>query len=179
MSLVFSTTSIVDNRELIKRPGFPIAILPAVTMTSYLVHFMLALPILFTVVITDGAHIGASILLLPVIIATQFILTLGLAYFTSAVHVVFRDTQYLLGVVLNLAMFMSPIFYDASAIPRRFQWLYQMNPMVNLLDAYRAVLRGQNPDEQTLLVLAIATTVLAVAGHFVFSRASRHFVDEL
>ena len=179
-SITFATTTIVDNRDLIKRPGFPIAILPAVTITNHLIHFLIALPILLTIVLLSGTQITASILLLPAIIATQFLLSLGVAYFLSPIHVAFRDTQYLLGLILQLAMFLSPIFYDVALIPKRFQSIYHINPIVNLLDAYRAVLvQGQNPDEQVLVLLGTATLVLFWAGYLVFKRASRHFVDEL
>jgi lipopolysaccharide transport system permease protein len=180
MSMVFATTTVVDNRELIKRPGFPIAILPAVTITSYLIHFLLALPILLGVVLISGTKVTNSILLLPILIAIQFILTLGLVYLTATFHVAFRDTQYLLGVALQLLLFLSPIFYDVTSIPERFQLLYQINPLVSLIDAYRAVLlRGQIPDPGTLITLALITIVVVAAGYFVFTRASRHFVDEL
>ena len=82
--------------------------------------------------------------------------------------------------MLQLLMFLSPIFYDAAAIPKRYRMLYHMNPMVNVLDAYRAVLiRGQVPDERSLLMLGLATLVLLAAGYSVFRRASRLFVDEL
>jgi lipopolysaccharide transport system permease protein len=180
MSLLFSTTTVVDNRDLVKRPGFPIAILPVVVITSLLIHFLLALPILLTVVVMSGTKITSSILLLPLIIAIQFTLTLGLSYFTATIHVSFRDTQYLLGVALQLLMFLSPIFYDASAIPREYQLPYHMNPLVNLMDAYRAVLtRGQIPDGHSLLSLCLGTAALLAAGYFVFTKSSRHFVDEL
>ena len=53
-SLYQATSTIVDNRELIKRPGFPAAILPAVTVTSHLIHFLLALPILFVFLVVGG-----------------------------------------------------------------------------------------------------------------------------
>jgi lipopolysaccharide transport system permease protein len=180
MSLVFGTTCVVDNRDLIKRPGFPIAILPTVTITSYLVHFLLALPILLTVLIRGGMNINSTIALLPVIVAIQFTLILALAYFTATLHVRFRDTQYLLGVVLQLWFFLSPVFYDVKAIPQRYQLLYHINPMVSLIEAYRAVLiRGQIPQESTLLWLSLITAVLLVSGYFVFRRESRHFVNEL
>lgn len=180
MSLVFSTSSIVDNRDLIKRPGFPIAILPAVTIISYLIHFLIALPILLTVVIMGGAQITSSIILLPAIMAIQFFLTLGLAYLTATIHVAFRDTQYLLGVVLQLLMFLSPIFYDPSAIPKQYQSLYHLNPLVNLMEAYRAVLlSGAAPDQRSLLLLGGATVILLGVGYWVFNSGSRHFVDEL
>jgi homopolymeric O-antigen transport system permease protein len=177
-SLVFATTAVVDNRDLIKRPGFPTAILPAVTIICYLIHFLLAMPIFLAIL--GGTNIGSSIALLPVIIAIQFALTLGLAYFSATLHVAFRDTQYLLGVALQLLMFLSPIFYDVTAIPPRFQLLYHLNPMVSLIDAYRAILiRGQVPQQSTLLLLGLIALVLVCAGYLVFTRASWHFVDEL
>jgi lipopolysaccharide transport system permease protein len=180
MSLVMATTVVVDNRDLVRRPGFPTAILPAVTITSYLIHFLLALPILLAVLLGGGASISSTIVLLPLIVAVQFALTLGLTYFTATLHVAFRDIQYLLGVALQLLMFLSPIFYDTAAIPARFQFLYHINPMVSLIDAYRSVLiRGRVPEEGTLLSLAVVSLVLLSAGYFVFTRASRHFVDEL
>jgi len=179
MSLVFGTSSVVDNRELIKRPGFPIAILPAITIISYLIHFTLALPILLTFLVFSGIKLTGSLLLLPGIIATQFVLILGLSYFTSTVQVAFRDTQYLLGVILQLLMFLSPIFYDVSSLPKRFQTLYHMNPMVGLLDAYRAVLiRGEFPG-RSFLLLGLGTLILLMVGYLVFTWASRHFIDEL
>src|SRR5262249_18172326 len=110
----------------------------------------------------------------------QFMLILGLAYFTATVHVTFRDTQYLLGVGLQLFMFLSPVFYDPAAIPKPWQPLYHMNPMVNLMDAYRAVLiRGEFPEGRSLLSLALPVMILLSAGYLVFRRASKHFVDEL
>src|SRR5262245_41771179 len=160
-SLVLATTTVVDNRDLIKRPGFPIAILPAVTITSYLIHFLLALPILLAVVLITGTKITSAILVLPAIIAFQFLLTLCLVYLSATFHVAFRDTQYLLGVGLQLLFFLCPIFYDVAAIPERFQVIYRANPMVSLIDAYRAVLlRGQFPRIETLVTLSLITTVV-------------------
>jgi lipopolysaccharide transport system permease protein len=179
-SLVFSTTTVVDNRELIKRPGFPAAILPAVTVTSYLIHFLIALPVLLVVLAVSGAGASQQLALLPLIVAVQFALTLGLAYLTATLHVGFRDTQYLLGVALQLLFFLSPVFYDSADIPERFSWLRLINPMVNLIDAYRAVLiRGQAPEAATLATLTASAAVILVVGFLVFSRASRHFAEEL
>ena len=105
VSLYQATSTIVDNRELIKRPGFPTAILPVVTVASYLVHFLLALPILFVFLLWGGVGMTSAIFALPLVIAIQFILTLSVAYFTATFYVTFRDTQHLLGVGLNLLFF--------------------------------------------------------------------------
>ncbi len=179
-ALFQATSAVVDNRDLIKRPGFPIAILPAVTITSNLVHFLLALPILFAFLVLGGSRLTTALLALPLVIAIQFILTLSLAYFTATFYVTFRDTQHLLGVLLNLLFFLTPIFYKASDLPAQYQSLYRLNPMVHLIGAYRTIfLSGAFPEAKSLIVLAISSVAVLFMGYHVFSKASGHFVDEL
>ncbi|MGH8064310.1 MAG: ABC transporter permease, partial [Candidatus Entotheonellia bacterium] len=147
-SLNQATGTIVENRELIKRPGFSANVLPTVTVASHLIHLLLALPVLLLFLMLDGCRLTSAILVLPLVMGLQFILILSLAYLVAAFHVVFRDTQYLLGIVLQLLFYLTPVFYEASAIPVRYQPLYRLNPMVHLLDAYRAILmRGELPDQ--------------------------------
>jgi lipopolysaccharide transport system permease protein len=179
-SLMMATTSVVDNRDLIKRPGVPVAILPSVTIVTHLIHFLLALVIFAAVLFGNGISIHMSIVALPAIIVIQFLLTLGLAYLLSTAHVLFRDVQYLLGVALLLLFFLSPIFYEASSIPPQYLTLYHLNPIVGLLDSYRAVLlHGEFPNPDTLFSMALASVILVGVGHFLFKRASHHFVEEL
>lgn len=179
-SLFLATGAVVDNRELIKRPGFPSAILPVVTVTTNLIHFVLALPILLIVAVQGGMQFTTVILVLPVVIGLQLTLTLGLAYLVASLHVAFRDTQYLLGVLLQMLFFLTPVFYDASTIPERYRWLYRLNPMAHLLDAYRAILmRGELPDALSLAVLGVIAACLLYFGWLVFIRASYVFVEEL
>ena len=179
-SLFQATEAIVGQRELIRKPGFPSAVLPVVTVASQLIHFLLALPVLLLFLILTHVPITGSLLLLPFVIALQFALTLSLAYLVAVFHVTFRDTQYLVGVILLLGFYLTPIFYDASAIPARYQLLYHINPMVPLTEAYRFVLmQGRLPDLAMLLVLSIVTVILLYAGYHIFTRASVQFAEEL
>ncbi len=180
-SLVVAAGAITDNRELIRRPGFPSAILPAVTVTTNLIHFLLALPVLLIFIMAGGSNLSTTALALPLIIVLQFGLTLGLAYIVATFQVTFRDTQYLLGVILLLAFYLSPIFYDARAVPAQYQLIYSLNPMVHLVDAYRAILlRGELPSGSSLLAVAATAIVLLWLGHNVFfRRASYRFAEEL
>ena len=129
----------------------------------------------------DGGRLTISVVALPLVISIQFILTLGLAYLVATFHVTFRDTQYLLGVILQLVFFLTPIFYNASVIPERYQTFYRLNPMVELTDAYRVLLiRGELPNNLlALLFLGIIAIVLLLLGYAIFKRASSDFVDEL
>ena len=180
VSLYQATSTIVDNRELIKKPGFPTAILPVVTVASYLVHFLFALPILFVFLLWGGVGLTSAMLALPVVITIQFILTLSVAYFTATFYVTFRDTQHLLGVALNLLFFLTPIFYKSSDLPVQYQALYRLNPMVHLMEAYRSILlSGTAPEAMGLLLLILPALALLYIGYHVFKKASDHFVDEL
>jgi lipopolysaccharide transport system permease protein len=175
-----ATGAITDNRELVKRPGFPMAILPVVTVTAHLIHFVLALPILLLFVLLNGGRLNGAILFLPLVMALQFLLIVGLGYLTAAVHVTFRDTQHLLGVFLMLLFYLTPVFYDSKIIPERFRGIYNLNPMTRLIAAYRTILiQGQVPDLWGLLVLGILLVLLVWLGHAVFKQASYRFVEEL
>jgi lipopolysaccharide transport system permease protein len=176
-----ATGSIIESSELLRRPGFPVAMLPIVTVTSHLVHFLLALPVLWLFLVLDGSHVTSALLALPLVIALQFMWTLSLGYLTAACHVVFRDTQYLLGVLLQFLFYLTPVFYEASAIPARYQPLYRLNPMVHLLEAYRAILlHGKLPEHLWgLLVFALLTVSLLIVGYKYFIHASYRFVEEV
>lgn len=179
-SLFLATGAITDNRELIRRPGFPAAILPVVTVMSNLIHFLLALPILLLFVLITGIHLTSAILMLLVVIALQFLLTLSLAYLVATFHVTFRDTQHLLGILLLLLFYLTPVFYNTSAVPEPYQWLYFLNPMAHLIQAYRTILiQGELPGYLTLLSLGVVSAGLLGLGYTVFVRASYRFVEEL
>ena len=179
-SLSQATSAIVDNRDLIKRPGFPGAILPAVTVTSNLIHFLLALPVLLVFMALGGITMTWAVLGLPFLILVQFLLTLSLAYFVATFYVAFRDTQHLLGVLLNLLFFLTPIFYKSTDLPAGYQAFYRLNPMVHLVESYRAILlAGTLPNRSILLVLTLAAIGILFLGYHVFRRASDHFVDYL
>lgn len=172
--------AITDNRELIKCPGFMAAVLPAVTVTTNLIHFLLALPLLMIFLLFDGTGLNSVVLMLPVVIAIQFVLTLGLGYLVAAVNALFHDTQHLVTVLLQLLFFLTPVFYDAGMVPERYQSLYRLNPMLHLLEAYRAILLGGAwPSGSNLLTLGLLATGLLFVGHRVFIRLSYRFVEEM
>jgi lipopolysaccharide transport system permease protein len=180
-SLEQATGSIVDNRELVRQPGFPVAILPIVTVAANLIHFLLALPILALFLwLGGGATVGGSLVLLPAMIMLQFLFILSIAYLVATFHVNFRDTRHLLGVLLTLGFYLTPVFYEVRQAPARFEALYALNPMVHVIDAYRDVLlRGMWPPLTGLTAVALTSGVLLLLGYTLFRRTHYRFVDEL
>jgi len=179
-ALFQATGLITNNKALIRQPNFPTAILPVVTTMTGLIHFMLALPVLILFLAIDGVQPSLVLLVLPLLMLIQFILTVSLAYPLAALNVTFRDTQYTLGVVLQMVFYLTPIFYDISSVPKQFQPFYQLNPMVPLLGAYRAILlKGTQPDWLALLILSLVVAALLPIGLGIFRRQSTTFVEEL
>jgi lipopolysaccharide transport system permease protein len=179
-SLLDASGSVLNNRALVKRPGFPAVILPVVAMTTHFIYYLLALPILMASLTMGGSHLTPIALALPAVLAVQFLLTLSLGYLTAIATVMFRDTQYLLGLALQLCFFLTPVFYDAAAVPQRYQTLYHLNPMAHLVTAYRGILiEGMAPDWGSLLVISLLAGGLLYIGLVIFERTSYRFTEEV
>jgi lipopolysaccharide transport system permease protein len=179
-SLTQSATSITASRELIRHPGFPIAVLPVVSVSGALLHFLLSMPVLLLLIFLEGADLKLTILAFPLIILIQFVLLLGLGYFFAAANVLFRDTSHMLSGLLQVMFFLCPIFYDPSVVPVAYQPFYNLNPLVPLLEAYRAVLlEGTLPNALPLFVLSVLAIGLLYFGFKVFLEVSYRFVEEL
>jgi lipopolysaccharide transport system permease protein len=179
-SLITSSMTIVENRELVKQVGFPIAVLPTVTVLSQMIHFLLALPILAVFLLIDGLRPTLALVALPLVILVQFALTVSLAYIVATLQVKFRDTQYLVGICLLLFSYLTPVFWDFSGIPEPFYSIFMLNPMACLLTAYRAILlHGQLPAAKPLAALAVLSSMVLSSGCIVFLRARDRFVEEL
>jgi lipopolysaccharide transport system permease protein len=179
-SLSQATVSIVENRDLVRRPGFPVATLPLVTVSSHLIHFVVALPVLLAFLLLNQIHLTRAMAALPLVLTLQFVLILSLAFLVASVHVRFRDTQYLLRVCLMLGFYLTPVFYDLAAVPMALWPLYNLNPMAHLIQSYRVILlHGQLPAAQPLLGVAGLAALLMVLGYRAFARASDHFAEEL
>jgi lipopolysaccharide transport system permease protein len=179
-ALFQATGLITSNKALIRQPNFPTAILPVVTTMTGLIHFLLALPVLIIFLAVDGVEPSSVLFVLPLLMVIQFVLTVGLAYPLAALNVTFRDTQHTLGVLLQMLFYLTPIFYDLNSVPKEFQPFYQLNPMVPLLEAYRAILlKGTQPDWQALLIVSLVVAVILPIGLAIFRRQSNTFVEEL
>lgn len=179
-ALAQGTRCLTSARELVRRPGFSAEVLPAVAVSSNLINFMLALPIMAIVLALGGTRPDPVLLWLPVVVAVQYVFTLGLAYLLAALNVVFRDTAQIVELALGVGFFLTPIFYERRGLPPELDWIYTINPMVPLLDSYRGpLIEGRAPDAAALLMLAALGAAMSVAGYRLFRAAAARYVDEL
>ncbi|MEW5815633.1 MAG: ABC transporter permease [Spirochaetota bacterium] len=170
--------SMVENMQLITKIYFPREILPFSAMLARLVDFLVAYGILFGLILYYKIQIvPIAWLFLPLILSVQIILMFGLGLALSAMNVFFRDVKPLLGLVIQIWFYASPIIYPLSMIPERFRSFYFLNPMAGILESYRAVLiHGTLPGPYLLFSAAIAVLVF-VAGYWFFKRVEFQFAD--
>lgn len=179
-AIIQSAGDITGSRELVIRPGFPVYILPLVTVTTHFVYFLLAFSAFILFLLLFGEGVELSVFYLPLILPFQFILTLGLCYLIASANVFFRDTQHIVVLLFQLLLFLSPIFYEAEAVPETYRSLYSLNPLVHLLEAYRSVLfKGLSFDWAPILIIGLSGFALLLLSLHIFLKVRFRFVEEL
>ncbi len=181
-SLIESSNTLIAGGNLIKKVLFPAEVLPIVTVLANMVHFFLGLPIMAVFLIYYQRPLDpVELLWLPVIVLIQLVLTTGLALFLSALTVHFRDLKDLLGNLLTLWFFATPIIYPMQLAPADLRWMLNLNPFTHLVISYQEVLffPGPHGHWKWLLALGAMSVMVFLAGYFVFDRLRDSFAEEV
>jgi lipopolysaccharide transport system permease protein len=179
-AITASAESITNNRDLLRQPGFPLAVLPAVAVAVPLIDLLAGLPVLVVFILADGGGLTPTFLLLPVLIALQFLLVLGMGFLLASLHVTFRDIGHLLGVALMMLFYLTPVFYSMDMVPDSLHSVYVLNPIVHFMVSYRRILlEGLMPDWWALAAIAVFAGLLLRIGWTFFVRAQFTFEEEL
>ncbi len=185
-----ATTSIVTNAHLINKVYFPREILPISTVLSGMVNYLLALPVYFVLAVLLGINFSRWVLLLPVVILIQLFFTIGISLILATVNVFYRDTQIMLGVVLQAWFFLTPIFYPITRVPETRLilgvsvplrvWFRRLNPMASIVATYRDVIYwGARPGTDFFLRTTVTALVFLVLGYVIFKHYSPVFGEEI
>ena len=172
-SVLESATVLVAGGNLIRKVLFPAEVLPIVNVFAGFVHFCLGMLIVAGAVVYFRVSVSPQELLwLPVIVLVQLILTLGVALIVSVITVHFRDMRDLLGNLLQLLFFATPILYPLTAVPPTLQPLMKFNPFTHLARAYQDVLFYQGPftEARSLLLLGAFSVALLLISLALFDR---------
>ncbi|HVR95409.1 MAG TPA: ABC transporter permease [Thermoanaerobaculia bacterium] len=174
------STAITDNAGLVKKLRFPAEILVVAVALAALLHEAIATLLFVGVLAGLGELSWRGLPLLLLAVPLQLALTLGLAWLLSAVHVFFRDTAQLIGMVLTGWFYFTPIVYPLELVPQRFRDWIGLNPLTPLVGLYRqAFLDGAAVGAGSVAGLALFTLLLAGAGLLFFRRMKPAFVDEI
>lgn len=173
----FSMNSVVTNSALIKKVYVPKYIFPVSKATSALVNCGFSLIALLMVVFFTGVKIGPSILLLPIPLLLLFIFSLGISLIISAGTVFFRDIAHLFELLLTAWMYLTPIFYPISALPKSILYIVKLNPITYYLEVFRDVVySGIMPSIKSLAICFVLSLLSVVIGFYIFNKKEDKFI---
>ncbi len=133
--------------------------------------------ILLLVVAITGANFHATLFLTPVVMIPIFFFVIGWSLMVSSLTVFFRDLQYILDILLGAAFYLTPIIYEPSQLPLRFQWIVHINPMARFVWLFRqAVYHGHVPALHTYAIALGTGLTMCLAGWIVFHKTEREFL---
>jgi lipopolysaccharide transport system permease protein len=178
--LMRSPGIIVSNVNYVKKVVFPLEILPISIAGAAFFHLIVSLLVWF---ICYAVFIGApptSCFLLPIILLPLMLMTLGFSWFLASLGVYIRDISQFIGLAISMLMFLSPIFYPITAIPKDFQILFLLNPLSPTIEMLRDILIwGKVPDWFNFIVYLAISLFIAKIGFSWFQKTRKGFADVL
>ncbi len=173
-----ASTSLVSNQALVSKVFFPRMLVPLATLLSAAVDFFVALAMFVVLLFIYQINPGWPVLLLPIWVLSNVLLAMGLGLAFSSLMVNYRDVQYVVPFALQILLYASPVAYSLSAVPKSLLWLYQLNPITWILQAFRWSLLGQPaPSIWQIAGCIVVPVAIFIAGALFFQQFERNFAD--
>ena len=179
-SLSGASTSIAANRGLVTRVYFPRLLLPIGSISTPLVDFLVALPVLVGMIFWFDLSLGVEALLAPLFLLLAAGTALGVGLVFAVANVRYRDVPFAIPFVINIWMYLSPVIYPVNALEQRYQLLLSFNPMTTVITGLRWSLLGGTPPSASMVVIGVTTAfALLMTGVAVFRSAEPRFADTI
>ena len=178
-SLSESSISLISNANLISKIYFPRLIVPASSVITALVDFLITLGLMALLMLWYGFLPDWHILALPLFILLAFGAAFGAGLWLCALNVEYRDFRYIVPFIVQFGLYISPVGFSSTVVPHKWHLLYSLNPMVGVIDGFRwALLRGQTTRHGTAVLMSIlSVTILLASGIWYFRKMERTFAD--
>jgi lipopolysaccharide transport system permease protein len=173
-----SSTSLITNAHLIHKVYFPRMVLPWSASLGKLLDFGISILVLGFMLLVFKQRPGLEILWLPLFVLELWLAGLGIGLFLSAMAVQYRDVKHATPFLVQLMMYTAPVVYPASSVPEGWLFWYSLNPMVGVIEGFRAIFLHTQPIPWLLVMPGMAVSALLfIAGSFFFRRMERIFAD--
>lgn len=177
-TLTEASGSVVGNASMITKVYFPRIILPLSAAFSKLLDFLIGLAVLVGFLVYFKVLPSLNILWLPVVVLVMLLFSLGIGSFLSALAVQYRDVKHALSFLVQILMYACPVVYPASVIPEEYRTLYALNPMVGVIEGFRAAFIPTVEFSYQYFAIGSAMSVLVfIGGTAYFNKFERKFAD--
>ena len=176
-AMTSSSQSLITGQSMLGKVYFPRLIYPITPVLAKLVDFLIAMIIVLAVCLYYRITPTWNILLFPVFVLTMVSVAAGVGLWLSGLAIRFRDVKHAMPFVIRMLMYTAPIVYSASTISESYRFVYSLNPIVSVIEGFRACLLGSPFNWQFILPGMITTAIMLVSGAIYFRRVEKIFVD--
>ncbi len=176
-SMNASSQSLVGGAGMLGKIYFPRMIFPLTPVIAKLVDFSISLLLLIAVMVYYKVIPTANTLLLPIFLVMMVMVPTAIGFWLSSLAIRFRDVKFAMPFALKMLIYSAPILYSAETIPEAYRFWYSLNPIVGVIEGFRACLLGTPVPWEYIVPGMITTVVILATGAMYFRRMERVVVD--
>jgi lipopolysaccharide transport system permease protein len=177
-ALMVASNSVVGQQSVISKAYFPRLLLPMAAVLGGLVDLFTSMLVLIPLLLYYGLVPGPQILALPLLVLLAALTALGVGLWLAAINVRFRDVNHAMPFITQLWLFATPVAYPITVVPAALRPLYELNPMVAVVEGFRWALTGSTElSLRMLLISGGVALVILVSGLYWFRREEIQFSD--
>jgi homopolymeric O-antigen transport system permease protein len=176
-AMMQSSQSLVMGQGMLGKIYFPRLIFPMTSVLSKLVDFGISLLLLLAIMVYYRIVPTLNALYLPIFVVMMVCIPAGMGMWLSALSIRFRDVKFAMPFAINLLIYSAPILYTASSMTESYRMLYSINPIVGVIEGYRACLLGSTIPWPYVLPGVATSILLLMSGALYFKKMERVFVD--
>lgn len=179
-SLVQGSLSFRSNSNLIKKIHFNYILLPLSNILHDSIHFILSVPIIFLFLMLNNFDFYFSwIWQIPLMVLVQVCFLLPLVLVLSILNVFLRDVEHMINVILSLLFFLTPIVYPISLVPDEYLSIYNINPLIIIIENWRSIFFNGIIDYLDIFILTLISIIVTFFARFFFIRYRMKFAEYL
>lgn len=178
-ALTEASNSLIGNVNLISKVYFPRMIIPVSSVITSLIDFIIALGLMVVLYAFFRYVPGWQVLFLPVFMVMAFLTSMGVGLWITALNVKYRDFRYIVPFIVQFGLYVSPVGFSSAIVPEKYRLLFNLNPMVGVIDGFRwCLLAGDQPfNTQSILMSLIGSLFFIWLGIRQFRKMEKTFAD--
>ena len=176
-SMSASSQSLVSGKSMLGKIYFPRLIFPFSSLLSKLVDFGISMGIVLCVMVYFQVSPSWNLMYLPIFFMMMIIIPAGVGLWFSSLAIRFRDVRFMMQFLMQMMMYSAPIVYSASTIPDGYRFFYSLNPIVGVIEGYRACLLGLPIQWVYVWPGIVLAMLIFISGAIYFKRTEFLMVD--
>jgi lipopolysaccharide transport system permease protein len=174
-----ASNSLVGSASLISKVYFPRMVVPASSIITGFVDFLVSAVIMAGLMIWYNFAPDWRIITLPLFLGIAFVAALGGGLWLTALNVKYRDFRFIVPFTLQFGLYLSPVGFSSSVVPQKWRFLYSLNPMVGVIDGFRWAILGGQPEIYIpgLIISIAAVSAALISGVWYFRKTEKTFAD--